>query len=175
MKLLRRNIVLIGMPGSGKTTIGRLLAKKMKARFYDVDKCIRMKEGKSIPEIFKHGEDYFRLIESRVIQGLSKKQSSVISTGGGSIKLSKNIDALKKNGIIIFINRDINEIIDNVKLSNRPLLGNDKDKIYKLYNERIHLYKKFCDYEIINDSSLEVSVNKVYELVNSIKHDKIRR
>lgn len=175
MRKIYKNIVLIGMPGSGKTTIGKLLAKKMNLRFYDVDKCIRFVEGKSIPEIFKNGEEYFRSVESKVIQNLSNKHSCIISTGGGSIKIPRNMEALKKNSIIVFINRDIDDILKNVKLSNRPLLRDDKEKLHELYKERIYLYKKYCDYEIINESSLEESVNKVYDIVISIQNTSFRR
>ena len=170
MKKLKKNIVLIGMPGCGKTTIGRLLARKMNTKFYDVDEYIRRTEGKSIPEIFINGEEHFRGIESKAVEKIAKKYSCVISTGGGVIKISKNIDALKRNGIIIFINRNIEDIIGNLQTKNRPLLKDGKEKIYELYEERIALYKKYCDYEVINDSTLELMVNRVYDLINSIQH-----
>ncbi|MGF7059115.1 shikimate kinase [Brassicibacter mesophilus] len=170
MKKFKKNIVLIGMPGCGKTTIGRLLARKMKTKFYDVDEYIRRTEGKSIPEIFENGEDYFRDIESKAVEKIAGKYSCVVSTGGGVIKTSKNMDALKRNGIIIFVNRGIGDIIENLQTKNRPLLKDGKEKIYELYDERIDLYKKYSDFEIVNDSSLEVVVNRVYDFINSIQH-----
>ncbi len=169
MKKLKKNIVLIGMPGSGKTTIGRLLARKMNIKFYDVDEYIRKIEHKSIPEIFKSGESYFRQIESKAIERISQKYSCIISTGGGAVKIPKNMDLLKKNGIIIFINRDVEDIIINLQTKSRPLLKDGKEKIYDLYKERIDLYKKYCDYEIMNDSMLDIVVNRVFELYNSIQ------
>lgn len=166
--MLDKNIVLIGMPGCGKSTIGKILSQKLEIEFCDVDEYIEKIQGKTIQEIFKNGEDYFRDIESKAGEELSRTCSKVISTGGGVIKKLENIDTLKKNGIIIFINRPLENIISDVDVSKRPLLKEGKEKIYKLYKERYDLYKKYCDYEIMNDDKLEEVVSEIESIFRNI-------
>lgn len=161
MKKINKNIVLIGMPGCGKTSIGNILAEKLGMEFIDIDKYIEEKEERSITEIFNYGEDYFRKIESKAVKELSGKLSTVISTGGGVVKSYSNIEMLNKNGIIIFINRPIEDIISDVDISSRPLLKEGKEKIYNLFKQRYSLYKKYCNCEIINDIELNEVVNRI--------------
>ncbi|EDS78200.1 shikimate kinase [Clostridium botulinum C str. Eklund] len=151
MKKLTKNIVLIGMPGCGKTTIGRKLSEILNADFCDVDEYIVDITGKSINEIFENGEEFFRDIESQSIKEVSSSIPKVISTGGGVIKRKHNIDVLKKKGTIFFINRLLEDICKDVDVKSRPLLKNGTDKLYKLYEERYDLYRIYCDYEIINE------------------------
>ncbi len=155
------NIALIGMPGSGKTAIGEKIAKKLSMDFVDMDEMIEVNEGKSIAEIFKNGEDYFRSLETDCAKVLGSRESSVISTGGGIVKKKENIDYLKKNSIIIFINRHPDSIVNDVDIQKRPLLKDGVQIIYKLYDERIDLYKKYCDIEVINDKGIDEAVRKI--------------
>lgn len=169
--MIRRifNIVLIGMPGCGKSTIGKMLAKKLKMDLCDLDDYIEKVERKSIPEIFKYGEEYFRDIESSSVKSISTMKNIVVSTGGGVVKRRENIDNLKKNGVIIFINRPIEYIAKDINIEGRPLLKDKKEKIYKLYEERIELYKMYKDYEIENTGSLQNAVEKceqIFELLH---------
>lgn len=166
---INKNIILIGLSGCGKTTIGDLLAKKLNMDFVDIDKYIEEKEGKTITDIFEYGEDYFREIESKAVEEVSKISSTVISTGGGVIKKFSNIEILNKNGIIIFINRSAEDIISDIDVSIRPLLKDGKEKIHKLYEERYHLYKKYCDYEIVNNKELNDVVDTIIDCVCKIK------
>ncbi len=166
MRKINKNIVLIGMPGCGKTTIGNLLVQRLNMEFIDIDKYIEEKEKRSITDIFNYGEDYFRKIESKAVEEVSNKFSMVISTGGGVVKLYSNIERLNKNGIIIFINRSIEDIISDVDISSRPLLKDGKDKIYKLFKQRYYLYKKYCDYEIMNDTELNEVVDRIIKCVD---------
>ncbi|SMB90364.1 shikimate kinase [Desulfonispora thiosulfatigenes DSM 11270] len=163
-----KNIVLIGMPGCGKTSIGKNLAEQLKMNFIDVDEYIEQKMQISIPEIFKQGEEHFRKIETRCIEELSKLSSTIISTGGGVVKSPLNIEFLKENGIIIFINRPLENIVNDIDIGVRPLLADGKEKIFKLYQDRIGLYNKYKDYEIINDSSLENVMEKMSEISQKI-------
>ncbi|MCY6485011.1 shikimate kinase [Clostridium aestuarii] len=158
---LNKNIVLIGMPGCGKSTIGKELAKEFNMNFCDIDEYIVEKTGESIPEIFKNGEAQFRQIESEAVNEVSKRYPQIIATGGGVVKNSENIKVLQYNGIIIFINRSIQKIFTDVDIFSRPLLISGKEKLYKLYDERYHLYEKYCDYEVINDGSVKDAKEKI--------------
>ena len=165
------NIALIGMPGAGKTTIGKILADKLKFEFYDNDEEIEKYANKNIKQIFQEdGEERFRQIESERIKELSKKDLSVISLGGGVVLKKENIDNLKSNSKIIFINRPIENIINDIEIDERPLLKNGKEKIYSLYNNRIELYKKYADIEIMNNRGIEEVVN---EIINRVKKEGI--
>ncbi|NLM35819.1 MAG: shikimate kinase [Clostridiales bacterium] len=161
MILDKTNIVLIGMPGSGKTTIGRKLAFKLKRKFIDTDHLIEETSGKKISELFLIGEDYFRDIESDIVKEVAYRDNLIISTGGGVIKREKNISHLKEKGVIFFINRPPEYIIKDIKISTRPLLENKKESIWALYKERIHLYKGSCDVEIMNIDSLDKTIDKI--------------
>jgi len=165
MSNINKNIVLIGLPGCGKTCIGRMVAERLLLAFYDVDEFIEKKEGKLIKDIFLSGEDYFRNLESHAIEEISKKCPLVISTGGGAVKVPYNMEILQKNSIIFFINRPIENITQDIVISRRPLLAGDITNIYKLYEERYPLYKKYSDIEVINDKDLVNVVNKIIELI----------
>ena len=105
------------------------------------------------------GEEYFRNLETKYLKELSEKEGLIISTGGGAVKKKENIDILKKNGIVIFLNREINDISkENHK--HRPLLQ-DINNIQKLYDERIDLYKKYSDIIIKNNDDMSIIVDRI--------------
>lgn len=158
-----RNIVLIGMPGAGKTTIGKMLYEKLELKFVDVDEFIVEESGKTIPELFDVGESHFREVERRAVKKLSMGKSSIIATGGGVIKNKENIEALKKQGMIVFIDRPLENIAGDVEISKRPLLKEGVQKLYDLYKERYELYKKHSDIHVMNDSEIEDVVDKIIE------------
>ena len=155
-----KNIVLIGMPACGKSTIGYWLSQKTNYPFFDADKYLEEKENRIISDIFSNeGEEYFRNLETKYLKELSEKEGLIISTGGGAVKKKENIDILKKNGIIIFLNREINDISkENHK--HRPLLQ-DINNIQKLYDERIDLYKKYSDIIIKNNDDMSIIVDRI--------------
>ncbi|EEX74350.1 shikimate kinase [Leptotrichia hofstadii] len=155
-----KNIVLIGMPACGKSTIGYWLSKKINYPFVDVDRYLEEKENKIISDIFSNeGEEYFRELETKYLKELSEKEGIIISTGGGAVKNKENIDILKENGIIVFLNRTIDDI-SRENHRNRPLLQNP-DNIRKLYDERIKLYRQYADIIIKNDDSMDVIVDRI--------------
>ena len=120
---LSKNIILIVMMGIGKTTIGRLLAKKLVLPLIDTDDEIEKEANMSINDIFKkQGEEAFRLLESLKIKEASEKPPAIISTGGGVILNDKNMKILKEKGIIFFLNRSVKAIEADIELKSRPLL-----------------------------------------------------
>jgi len=160
-----KNIVLIGMPGSGKSTIGRLLSQHLNMNFIDMDDYIVKMEGKSVKELFAVSEDCFRDAETMCSLELSNMNSIVVAAGGGIIKRKENIDNLKKSSIIIFINRPLEEILKDIDCGVRPLLAEGKKKLYDLYDERIHLYKEYCDIEIECSGTIQDTLNKIIHII----------
>jgi len=168
-----KNIVLIGMPGCGKSEIGEILAQTIHMKFIDVDAFIESSTSCSITNIFKNGEDKFRDIEANTVRNLSKKHNVVISTGGGVIKRYENILNLKKQGIIIYINRPIENIVSDINIDSRPLLAKDPGRISKLFEERGPLYKKYCDHEVMNISEIDNVVNSIIEIYNKVDNKSV--
>ena len=133
----KKNIVLIGMPSSGKTTVGRIIADKLGRDFCDTDEEITKSERKSIAEIFENeGEAGFRIIESEKIKEISTNGGMVIATGGGAVLNEANIYALRENGRIYFIDRPLSALTPT---SDRPTASTPED-IEKRYRERYGLY-----------------------------------
>jgi len=162
---MNKNIVIIGMPGSGKSTIGYLLSKKINMSYIDMDEYIEMDEKKSIKEMFQISEDYFRDVETRCTKSLSKLSSHIIATGGGVVKRKENINIFKENCIIVFLNRPLDNIIQDIDTNIRPLLAEGKNKLYQLYDERINLYKEYCDIEIMNNNEIPHAIDQITELI----------
>jgi shikimate dehydrogenase len=155
----KMNIALIGMPASGKTSVGKVLSEKLQKTFVDSDDEIVKAENKKIPVIFEEfGEDYFRNIEKNVIKELSMLNSQVISTGGGAILNSENIENLKANSRIYFLDRPLDMLLTT---SDRPLSSNRVD-LEKRYNERYELYKSSADVIIDGGKTVE-EVAKIIE------------
>lgn len=158
IKNAKENLVLIGMPSCGKSTIGQILSEKLHKTFVDSDSLIEEKIKMPIRDFLtKDNEEEFRDIEEEVIDHLSKKNNLVISTGGGVIKRNNNIYRLKANGIVIFIDRPLSLL---EATSSRPL-SSDKRALEKLYLERYDLYKKAADFVVTNDLELEQVINNI--------------
>lgn len=158
VKSQKENIVLIGMPSCGKTTLGKLLADRLEKDFFDSDDEIVKKIGMPIPEFFeKYGEKEFRKIEKETISCLSDKSGCVIATGGGAVLDKQNVQSLKRNGKIVFLNRP-KELL--TPTSDRPL-SNERDALYKLFDERFDIYKASADIEILADKSPEYVLNDI--------------
>ena len=167
----RCNIVLIGMPSAGKTTIGKMLEEKLGKEFFDLDDMIIAKVGKCIPEIFQEsGEAGFRAIETEVAIEASKMNNKIIATGGGVVKHKVNMDFLRLNGITIFIDRDIDKLISSDP--NRPL-SSSKQALQQMYKERYPLYQKYAAYIAVNNANIEETVDDIVNAYHSILIDAV--
>ena len=160
------NIYLIGMPGCGKSTIGKIISKRLKLKHIDADEYLENKYSQTIPNIFSlYGEDDFRKKESIVIEELSKMNNLLVSTGGGVVVKDRNKEIMKNSGAVVFIDTTPDNILKNSSLSGRPLL-NDKNRIYEIYKSRINLYKDFADIVIDNNSSIDTAANEIIKYLS---------
>jgi len=163
--LVKKNIVLIGMPGCGKSTLGKEISKKLNKTLIDMDTYIEENEKRTIKEMFSENENVFRDAESKYSIELSSKNSQIIATGGGIVKRKENISQLRNNSIIVFINRPLENILSDIDTETRPLLVDGKKNLEKLYNERFNLYKEYCDIEIENVGGISDVADKIIELL----------
>lgn len=163
-KVLRdkQNVVLIGMPSCGKSTIGRILSKKTHKKFVDTDELIKSRTGMEIPELFaRYGEDRFREEETAAILSVAHESSLIVATGGGIVKHAENIRLLKKNGKIVFLDRPIEALTPT---ADRPLF-NDLSKLAALQEERFPLYKAAADATVQNVTEAEETAEKILALL----------
>ena len=161
-----KNIYLIGLMGSGKTTLGKILSKKLDKHFYDSDQVIEEKLGVNVPMIFEYeGEAGFREREKDILKELVSKQNIVLATGGGIILSESNRHLLAKNGIVIYLKSNQKDLVLRMKNDKtRPLLknGNVELIIKKLCQEREPLYEEIADFKVVTKNK------RIYEVVNEI-------
>ena len=144
------NIILVGMPGSGKTTVGKLLAEMTGRKVIDTDEMITSSQGRTPSAIITaDGEEKFRQIEHEEVKNAGKMSGMIISTGGGVVTRHENFDRLRQNGKIFFIHRSLNKL----PTDDRPL--SQKTKLEEMYRTRLPLYREICDFEVSNDVSPE--------------------
>ena len=154
-----KNIVLVGMPGCGKSTVGKALAKRLSRPFFDADQEIVKRAGKSIPEIFQtEGESGFRKIETEVLFDLCRQSGAVIATGGGAVTVPKNHDILRQNSLVVFINRDIAVL----PTAGRPL--SEQNDLHEMFRHRLPLYRAVCDYEVDGNDKIQTVTDRVAEV-----------
>ncbi len=146
------NLVLIGMPGSGKSSFGRALAKELGRPFLDADDVLEEREGTTIADLFRNGEDAFREAETRTSRFLSERRGQIIACGGGVVERMENIEAYKRSGVVIFIDRSPEAIMGDVETEGRPLLKSGRERVIELYSRRIG---KYCaaDFIVENDGT----------------------
>lgn len=144
------NLVLIGMPGSGKSSVGQLVATKLGWDFYDTDLVVMQQAGRTVAEIFRDcGEIGFRQQETAAICECSKREYAVIATGGGAVTREENMRLLRATGALIYLNRPL-ELILNSDLTDRPLLSADPHKLTELFTVRQPLYERYAQYTVMN-------------------------
>jgi len=168
-----KNIFLVGMPSSGKSTLGKELARSLGYSFTDMDKLIETREQKSIADIFSSkGEDYFRDLEKKILRTIQPNESTVIATGGGVPCFHDNMEYIKENGISIFLNVDIDDLAKRIykaQTNNRPLLNIATESeetiinnIKNLYETRLPFYKQ-ADIQVDG----EITVNQLLWLIEA--------
>ena len=161
------NIILIGFMGSGKTTIARQLSTQLKIKWVDTDKLIESISGKTIPELFKHSEAYFRSWELTIVKSFNSYKNTIISTGGGIIIQKDCRDIIKKSGDVIYLDISADTVLERLKHdTKRPLLQqeNRKEVITSLLNERDSLYRDVAD--------LSISVDRlsIHDIIDQIQN-----
>ncbi len=160
------NIVLIGMMGSGKTTVGRLLAQSLHRTLADTDACIEQREGRTIAGIFaQDGEARFRALEQALCQELSSQTELVISCGGGLPLREDCIGPLKRSGPVFWLNRDPGETYDSLDVSGRPLAQAGRDAFLERAARRAPIYRRWADYIIENPASPERAARRIMEIL----------
>ena len=159
LRVQMENVILIGMPGCGKTTIGRLLSKRLGKKFLDADTVLEEKAGRPITQIIpQEGEAFFRRLESEVLEDLGKQSGLVIATGGGCITIPANYEALHRNGTIVWLKRDLNAL----PTDGRPL--SMAGHLEEMYAKRKPLYEMFADLTVENSGTPEETAEEIVRL-----------
>ena len=160
-----RNVALIGMPSSGKTTVGRALAEALGKRFVDLDEEIVKADGRSIPDIFAaEGEEGFRQKETAVIAQFAKEGRQLLSCGGGAVKKPENVRLLRQNGVVLFLDRPLDALTVG---GGRPL-SSSVDALRTMYAERRPLYLAAADAVVPNETTVADAVNASMEALDEI-------
>lgn len=160
------NIVLIGMPGVGKTTVGEALAARLGRRFIDIDSAVEEKYG-SVPDyINTHGIDAFRAVETEAIAACGKEHGLVIATGGGSVTVPANKDLLRQNGRIYWIERPL----EDLPTDGRPLSTGGLETLRRLYDERLVCYTDFADCRLQNDDVAQTVTHILEDFHEAMHH-----
>lgn len=162
------NLVLIGMPGSGKSTVGKILSKMLCMPLVDTDALVEQTAGKTIPELFaQEGESAFRDRETAAARQAAALDNTVIATGGGIILRPENMETLAATGLIFFRDRDLEDIVGEDHMG-RPLVGKDPDKLRILYTQRIDLYRKYAQYTISDTKTAEEAAARIAALYREV-------
>ena len=160
---MKDNLVLIGMPSSGKTTLGRLLADALGLSFVDSDAEIIERIGMPIADFFAvRGEAAFRAVESEVLSDLAARRGQVIATGGGAVLDPRNVETLRQSGTLIFLDRSLSGLTPT---ADRPLSA-DGGRLERLYLERRPLYLAAADHVIPNDGTPRQALAAILNLLN---------
>lgn len=165
-----RGIALIGLPGSGKTTLGQGLAALIGRPFVDLDRAIERETGRTIPELFKQGEACFRDAESAAVRRHAG-QYAVLSCGGGVVKRDENVRALRAGGLVIFLDRPTCRILSDIDVSGRPLLAGGAARLYALERERRALYERAAHITVKNDAGPEEALQALARAVKTWAHN----
>ena len=157
-----KNLILIGMMGCGKTTVGKLLAQRLNRPLIDTDALIEQREGRSIPDIFaRDGEAGFRALELALCRELSGQQDLIIACGGGLPTQDEAIAALKQNGLVFWLDRDPGETYYGLDISGRPLAQAGREDFLARYAVRSPIYHRWADFIIVKPESPQYAENRI--------------
>ena len=165
---MKQNIVLIGIMGCGKTSLGKELANRLSMTFIDMDEKIETEAGMTITEMFSQfGESYFRDQETKLCHRLSKQSGLVISTGGGIVGRPENMEVLSHTGQILFLDRDPEIILHTIDASNRPMIRENPQRLLELHQQRLPLYQKYSDLIVTNNGTLDEALASLTDLTQA--------
>ena len=165
---MKQNIVLIGIMGCGKTSLGKELAKRLSMTFIDMDEKIETEAGMTITEMFSQfGESYFRDQETKLCHHLSEQSGLVISTGGGIVGRPENMEALSHTGQILFLDRDPEIILRTIDASNRPMIRENPQRLLELHQQRLPLYRTYADLIVTNNGTLDEALASLTNLTQA--------
>lgn len=159
---MEKNVVLIGMPSCGKSTIAKILSAETGKERIEMDEELVTQMGMRIKEAFaQHGETWFRDQETLLCHKIGEKEGCIVSCGGGVVIREENIETLRKNGIVIWVDRSLESLHGD---SSRPMVNSD-EKIRQLYEERIPLYRHYAQYRVENNGNPEEAAERILKIL----------
>ncbi len=167
---MERHIFVIGMPGTGKSSLGKKVAANMGLPYVDTDQRIEQAFGCSTAQIFEqYGETAFRNAETNVLIQLTREPGSLVSTGGGMVMRENNREIMRNHGVIVLVDRPLEEIMGDIKLNRRPLLAQKGlPEVERLYHERIGVYRSIADVVLDNGHGYYAGVNGMEKLIRTL-------
>ena len=164
------NLILIGMPGCGKSSLGKKVAANMNLPYVDTDQRIEQAFGCPASQIFeRYGEQAFRNAETNTLIQLTRETGSLVSTGGGMVMRENNREIMRNHGIIVLVDRPLEEIMGDIKLNRRPLLAQKGlPEVERLYHERIDTYRSIADVVLDNSHGYHAGVNGMEKLIRTL-------
>ena len=165
-----RHIFIIGMPGCGKPSLGKKVAANMNLPYVDTDQRIEQAFGCPTSQIFeRYGEQAFRNAETNTLIQLTRETGSLVSTGGGMVMRENNREIMRNHGIIVLVDRPLEEIMGDIKLNRRPLLAQKGlPEVERLYHERIDTYRSIADVVLDNSHGYHAGVNGMEKLIRML-------
>ena len=171
MAMINMHIFLVGMAGAGKTSLGRRAAQNLNLRFVDTDQRVCEMMGMTVNEIFAtFGEPFFRNAETGALVELVGQEPCIVSTGGELCTFQENVTIMKNHGVIVHIDRPLDQIISDIKVDRRPLLaGGTHEDVIDQYNRCIGHYRAAADYRLDNSKGFVLGVKNLMEMIENIR------
>ena len=165
--MLERHVFLIGMPGCGKSSLGRKVGSMLRVPYVDMDQRISDVVGCTVSEMFDiYGEQAFRNAETNTLIQLTREKPSLISTGGGTVLRENNRAIMRNHGVIVLIDRPLEEIMGDIKLDRRPLLAQKGlSEVERLYHERIDIYRQVADFVMDNSNGYHAGLRGLEQIM----------